>query len=93
MTNKTYIFYYRTVLCDGEILKIKAPDIRGALKSLNDFFFTSGLEPRQTYLSLNYQLYSNGKFSRRKLNDKHYKYLSAWINKLIDVHFYGRIPE
>lgn len=90
---KTYIFYYRTLLADGEVLKIKAPDIREALKSLNDFFFNSGLDPKQTYLSLNYQLYSNGKFSRRKLNDRHYRYLSAWISQLIDINFYGRIPE
>lgn len=90
---KTYIFYYRTFFGDGEVLKISASDIREALKSLNDFFFNSGFDPKQTYLSLNYQLYSHGKFSRRKLNDRHYRYLCAWINKLIDINFYGRIPE
>lgn len=93
MTNKTYIFYYHPRLTDGDVVKIKASNIREALKSLNEFFFKSGLEPKDTYLSFHYQLYSNGKFSRRKLNDKHYRYLSAWIIKLVDIGFYKRFSD
>lgn len=87
---KTYIFYYHPRLSDGDIVKIKASDIREALKSLNEFFFNSGFSANDTYLSFHYQLYSNGKFSRRRLNDKHYRYLSAWIIKLVDIEFYKR---
>lgn len=93
MTSKTYIFYYQPRFKDGDVVKIEASDIREALKSLNEFFFTSGFQSMDTYLSLNYQLYSNGKFSHRKLNDKHYRYLSAWIIKLVDIGFYKRFSD
>lgn len=90
---KTYIFYFHPRLTDGDVVKINASDIREALKSLNEFFFNSGFNPKDIYLSLNYQVYSDGKFSRRKLNDKHYRYLSAWIIKLVDIGFYKRFSD
>lgn len=89
---KTYLFYYRTLLADGDVLRIQASDIREAVKSLCSFFFNLGVVP-DIYLSENYQVYSNGKLSRRKLGDKHYGYLSACIKKIVDISFYERISN
>lgn len=90
---KTYIFYYRTLLFDGDTLKINASDIRKAIKGLCQFFFEHGIVPYDLYLSCNYQVYSNGRFSRRKLNDRHYSYLSAFIKNIVDINFYGEVLD
>lgn len=90
---KTYIFYYRTLLSIGDTLKIEASDIRESIKNLCQFFFELGLVPYDIYLSVNYQVYSNGKLSRRKLKGKHYNYLSAVIKNIVDINFYGAIPN
>lgn len=90
---KTYIFYYRTLISVGDTLRIEASDIREAIKGLCQFFFELGVVPYDTYLSTNYQVYSNNKLSRRKLKDKHYNYLSAVIKNIVDVNFYGNLPN